>query len=560
MFFSHSRTLTIIAGLICLFVGSVYSAKPQDNWYLYKKIGPETNTGGVAISPEDTILVAETDNDKISEWDLDGTLLNEFGEGQIDHPIDLDFDKDGNFYVACYNSVKVHAFSRTGTHLWSVGSRGTGQLQFDRPWGLAVSKSDEIFICEDKNRRIQVLNTSGEFIRTFGRSGTLPSEFSRNLTDVVALENGKVAVLTVSPPRNSLIHNLYFFNQTGEFIRSRFVGGIGWDGGFKCYLSQSNDGRLLYTTGQLRLSVKEALLMDSDGNTVQSYINNGGLGGFRYRTAFHQNGDLIQSDSGLYIWRRAYRTKGAPQPNAIPSPKLLGYKQREGTNLVDIDIEIVDFDDETATFGIIAAVDGDFSDPQKWILIKSYVENTGEKVGSIVSTNTLHRITWDVRKDWDVQQGDIKFQVLCKDSTHTHPIDLHFLKLPLPSGELEINRVPIFHYDIEFYLRYLLAIHDQRVQLSNGEILNAEGVKLMGSDRKITQTGKDFVFGLLGCREATVDEVNAAMTGLGLGTSPNKWSPKNPIRPRKLLINVNELGFETNRGNPSPDYWWVVKP
>ena len=57
----------------------------------------------------------------------------------------------------------------------------------------------------------------------------------------------------------------------------------------------------------------------------------------------------IYSISGnqLIILNRAYRTKGLPTPNVIPQPVVRSVAQRPGTNILDIDFEIIDPDDDT---------------------------------------------------------------------------------------------------------------------------------------------------------------------------------------------------------------------
>ena len=53
-------------------------------------------------------------------------------------------------------------------------------------------------------------------------------------------------------------------------------------------------------------------------------------------------------------------------PNVIPQPAIRGISQRTGTNIVDLDFEILDSDDTTATVGILAYADGTRIVPQAW--------------------------------------------------------------------------------------------------------------------------------------------------------------------------------------------------
>ena len=49
----------------------------------------------------------------------------------------------------------------------SWGSLGSGPGQFDTPHGIAVSPDDEIYVADRGNRRIQVFEPDGTYIREF---------------------------------------------------------------------------------------------------------------------------------------------------------------------------------------------------------------------------------------------------------------------------------------------------------------------------------------------------------------------------------------------------------
>ena len=60
---------------------------------------------------------------------------------------------------------------RQSERAWRVGrelgSLGNGPGQFDTPHGIAVSPKDEVFVADRGNRRIQVFDPSGKFLRQF---------------------------------------------------------------------------------------------------------------------------------------------------------------------------------------------------------------------------------------------------------------------------------------------------------------------------------------------------------------------------------------------------------
>ena len=57
--------------------------------------------------------------------------------------------------------------TQRGEWVASWGSLGNGPGQFDTPHGVAVSPKDEVFVADRGNRRIQVFDTEGKFIRQF---------------------------------------------------------------------------------------------------------------------------------------------------------------------------------------------------------------------------------------------------------------------------------------------------------------------------------------------------------------------------------------------------------
>ena len=80
----------------------------------------------------------------------------------------------------------------------------------------------------------------------------------------------------------------------------------------------------------------------------------------------------------LYSSQWGYIQKDTPSPNVIPQPVVRTVVQRAGTNILDIDFEILDSDDAIATAGIIASVDGNFDDLTKLIIPTSLAEGSGK--------------------------------------------------------------------------------------------------------------------------------------------------------------------------------------
>jgi DNA-binding beta-propeller fold protein YncE len=76
------------------------------------------------------------------------------------HPVTKEiFVTDGYF-----NAV-VHRFAPDGEYIASWGESGTLIGQFNNPHGVVVLEDDRVFVCDRYNCRIQVFNTSGEYLQ-----------------------------------------------------------------------------------------------------------------------------------------------------------------------------------------------------------------------------------------------------------------------------------------------------------------------------------------------------------------------------------------------------------
>ena len=51
-------------------------------------------------------------------------------------------------------------------------------MQFNSPWGIAVSGGGEVFVCDSGNHRIQVFSVEGKFFHTNGSYGNGNGQFS----------------------------------------------------------------------------------------------------------------------------------------------------------------------------------------------------------------------------------------------------------------------------------------------------------------------------------------------------------------------------------------------
>ncbi len=252
---SDSRALTAITDIaimstdICALVGNSVKIIDQygelnAEWGSYgwgngQFDFPQGITYGVSGTSNFTtnvIWVADTENDRIQEFDLDGTFRTTWtppgGEdGDFFEPWGIATDSHSDIYVAEYGNDRIQKLTNYGVSIWKRGTYGTGAGDFDGPKGITIDSEDNVYVVDSGNHRIQKFSSTGGFLGQWGSEGSGLGEFSYP-TDIV-YKNGK---LYVTDAGNNRIQSFYT-NGDGETIFSEW----GSEG--------SGDGEFYYVTG-----------------------------------------------------------------------------------------------------------------------------------------------------------------------------------------------------------------------------------------------------------------------------------------------------------------------
>ena len=94
-------------------------------------------------------------------------------DGSFRQPSDIAWDSDDNIYVSDgYTNSRVAKFDKRGAWIKSWGSRGSGGQhadenpgQFNTPHNIGVDRQNNVYVADRGNRRIQVFDTDGRFLR-----------------------------------------------------------------------------------------------------------------------------------------------------------------------------------------------------------------------------------------------------------------------------------------------------------------------------------------------------------------------------------------------------------
>lgn len=100
--------------------------------------------------------------------------------------------------------------------------------------------------------------------------------------------------------------------------------------------------------------------------------------------------------------------------NIAPTVIIQSAEMRPGTTLMDVVYRVNDPEDATVKTRALAFVDGVRSFA-KVIRPVTFAEGTAANLGDAIPANVNHTLTWDVAADWDVDLGQVKFEVLAMD-------------------------------------------------------------------------------------------------------------------------------------------------
>jgi len=103
-------------------------------------------------------------------------------------------DSSGNFLLTDKRRMVVQVINPlTGKALRSIGAKGSGPLQFDEPNGIAVDDQGRIFIPEQSNKRVHVLNRDYTFAAFLGGPGLGAGQYDKPM-GVTADATGRIYV------------------------------------------------------------------------------------------------------------------------------------------------------------------------------------------------------------------------------------------------------------------------------------------------------------------------------------------------------------------------------
>jgi DNA-binding beta-propeller fold protein YncE len=167
---------------------------------------------------------------KIEKLNASGQVIWEAGElgtgaGQFNFPTALEIGTDGSLLVVDTGNNRIEQFDSAGQYIRTIG-RGTESGEpaspehLNMPGAVVLGGAGRVYVCDRRGHQIQVYESSGELYRTFGGQGTELGE----LNSPTAIELDPAGHLHVIDSGN---HRIQVFDTQGTLVRSYGVFGDG---------------------------------------------------------------------------------------------------------------------------------------------------------------------------------------------------------------------------------------------------------------------------------------------------------------------------------------------
>ena len=126
-------------------------------------------------------------------------------DGQFRQPTDVTWDPSGNIFISDgYINSRVAKYDKNGDWVKQWGDRGTGPGQFNTPHSIAADARGNIYVADRGNRRIQVFDPDGSFLRQITIDVPIPPNAhpwmgNQPTAQAAAAQNGAPWAICITP-------------------------------------------------------------------------------------------------------------------------------------------------------------------------------------------------------------------------------------------------------------------------------------------------------------------------------------------------------------------------
>jgi DNA-binding beta-propeller fold protein YncE len=153
---------------------------------------------GLRIDAHDNLWTTDNADHIVIKMDHDGRVLMTLGQRGVSGEDDKHFNKptdvavadNGDFFVSDgYGNSRVVKFNRDGKYLMAWGKKGKGEGEFNLPHAIRIDSKGLLYVADRENDRVQVFDQQGKFQRQFG--GFAPFGLFLTKSDEIYIADGR---------------------------------------------------------------------------------------------------------------------------------------------------------------------------------------------------------------------------------------------------------------------------------------------------------------------------------------------------------------------------------
>ena len=152
----------------------------------------------------------------------------------------------------------ISVYSKAGKKLRSFGSKGSKLGQFKYPHSIAITTDNHILVADESNHRIQMFTLKGKFLKTVGQKGNGPLQFNHP-SGIAVHPSGRVFVADTDNHRIQVLdHDLTYLHilgsegsELGEFSNPQ---GVACDNSGVVYVTDNGNHRVQLFTANGQFS------------------------------------------------------------------------------------------------------------------------------------------------------------------------------------------------------------------------------------------------------------------------------------------------------------------
>lgn len=166
----------------------------------------------VVSDSKGNIYVSDSVRAKIYVFEKDGDFSHIIASRELQRPVGIAISADEQkLYIVDTVSDLIHVATLKGKFLGTIGKRGSGEGEFNRPTFIDVGSDGKLYVTDSMNHRVQILDKDGKFIRKFGQLGDEIGCFGSPRGISLDSQNN----IYVS---DTMFNNIQIFNQNGELL------------------------------------------------------------------------------------------------------------------------------------------------------------------------------------------------------------------------------------------------------------------------------------------------------------------------------------------------------